>query len=503
MATDGDPPTVAAAPAADAGSPAERRLAALSALVAARDERLPISARVGVAAAALGVSPRSVWRWLRHGLPVGGGRRRWLPVEADIDAYTGWRGNAAAAWRARRAEDPSLPSLRTFERGLRRVLHPGDRAAIRDGVRGTRRYQVYLRWAPEARNQRWECDHTLLDVPVLFPRAQRPRRPWITLYVDGFSRAIMGWAIADYPSTASVLAALGDAIRVDPDRGPFGGVPASLRPDRGLEFAAHVLRQACGVLAIHLDPAPPYQPHLKGKVERINRTLIDQLLRELPHFSGGPRDAAGRLQDRSAAVLTLAALVAAVDSWVRWYNAERPHTELDGETPRERWLEDATPVRLVRPAELRWTLLDGKTRTVTTSGIGFHGLRFIAPELNGLVGCRVEIRFRPHDDSLIEVSRDGQHLCTAKPQGTLSAEERAAFQAHRRADAREQARRRRRAERRSRERFSPATVEQPAADVSVIPIAVLAARRGAGWDEELRRAARTDLLRLSGSEAVR
>lgn len=161
------------------------------------------------------------------------------------------------------------------------------------------------------------------------------------------------------------------------------------------------------------------------------------------------------------------------------------------------------PLRLVRPAELRWTLLDGKTRTVTTSGIGFHGLRFIAPELNGLVGCRVEIRFRPHDDSLIEISRDGQHLCTAKPQGTLSAEERTAFQAHRRADAREQARRRRRADRRSRERFSPATVEQPAADVSVIPIAVLAARRGAGWDEELRRAARTDLLRLSGSEAVR
>lgn len=497
MEIDGDPPTVAAAPAAETGPPADRRRAALTALAAARHEGRPISARVRATAAALGVSPRSVWRWLRHGLLTGSRRGQWLPDEADIDAYTGWRGNAAAAWRARRADDPSLPSLRTYERGLRRVLGPGDR----DGVAGRRRHQVYLRWAPEARNQWWECDHLLLDVPVLYPRARRPRRPWITLIVDGFSRAIMGWAISDYPSTASVLAALGDAIRVDPDRGPFGGVPATLRPDRALEFAAQVLRQACGILGIHLAPAPPYQPQLKGKVERLNRTLIDQLLRELPRFSGGPRDDAGRLQDRSAPVLTLAALIAAVDAWVRWYNAERPHTELEGQTPQERWLEDATPLRLVPPAELRWTLLDGKARTVTTSGIGFHGLHFIAPELNGLVGTRVEIRFRPHDDSLIEVFRDGQHLCTAKPQGTLTAAERAAFQAHRRADAEEQARRRRRAERRSRERFSPATTEEPAADVSVIPIEALAARRSAGRDEEMRRVARTDLLRLGRTEA--
>ena len=54
-----------------------------------------------------------------------------------------------------------------------------------------------------------------------------------------------------------------------PDGGPFGGVPATTRPDPGLEFAAGVLVQACGFLAIRLSPTPGYSPDLKGKVERL------------------------------------------------------------------------------------------------------------------------------------------------------------------------------------------------------------------------------------------
>ena len=168
---------------------------------------------------------------------------------------------------------------------MARRFEAGERAALLEGVEGRRRHQVYLRWEPEGRNELWEADHKQLDVPVLFPRAQRPRRPWTTLFVDGWSRAIMGWAIAEHPSTATVLSAVGEAIRVDPRRGPFGGLPAALRPDRGLEFVAGVLSQACGVLAVRLDPAPPYTPPLSGQSVWVSGREVPVLL-GLPSTAG-------------------------------------------------------------------------------------------------------------------------------------------------------------------------------------------------------------------------
>jgi len=479
---------------------AEARRCALDRLRAAQAAGLAISPLIGPTAAALGVAPRTLWRWLGEGLPGQGTSRAWQPTEADEDAYLRWKGNAAASWRERRAAGDA-PGLRTFQAALVRRFQAGERAALVEGVEGRRRHQVYLRWEPEARNELWETDHKELDVPVLFPRAQRPRKPWSTLFVDGFSRAVMGWAIADRASTASVLAALGEAVRVDPRRGPFGGLPAAIRPDGGLEFAAGAIEQACAVLAVRLAPVPPYSPHLKGKVERLHGTIVTALLAELPHFSGGPRDAAGGLRGGSLPVLSFAELVARIDAWVLAYNLERPHEGLDGGTPLERWREDATPLRTVGADQLRWTLLEEKARRVRKSGIRFHGIDFVAPELNGLVGESVAVRHRPHDDTSIEVFREGSHLCTALPQGALGPDERAAVLERRREDAARQARLARRATRRARERFAPATSAGPAETVTVVTATAAAGEKAGRDGDGLRRAARADLLGLPSGRA--
>jgi putative transposase len=80
---------------------------------------------------------------------------------------------------------------------------------VAEGAEGRRRHQVYLRWEARHRNEIWEADHKELEVLVLPPRCRRPQKPWATLFLDAFSRLIMGWAIALYPSAATVLAALG------------------------------------------------------------------------------------------------------------------------------------------------------------------------------------------------------------------------------------------------------------------------------------------------------
>jgi putative transposase len=169
-------------------------------------------------------------------------------------------------WREVREQGGRPPPLRTLQAAFARELSPAERASVRRGEAGRREHGLYLRYEAPHRNAVWQADHKQLPVLVVPPGRRRGRRPWVTLFLDDFSRAIVGWAISLQPSSAEVLAALRDAILVDRDRGPFGGLPGRLRWDHGLEFAAAAVEQAALALGIDVDPATPYAPHEKGKV---------------------------------------------------------------------------------------------------------------------------------------------------------------------------------------------------------------------------------------------
>jgi putative transposase len=455
-----------------------------------------VSERVRRAADAAGIGERTLWRWLRDEPAREPSSAAYLLKTEDLDEYVGQRGNAAAVWRARYG-DGGGPSLRTLQRAFDRELRPGDRAAVMHGAEGRRRHQVYLRWEARHRNEIWEADHKELEVLVRPPRCRRGQKPWVTMFLDAYSRLIMGWAICRYPSAASVLAALGKAIRLDPERGPFGGVPSTLRPDNGLEFAAGSLARVSGVLGCTLVPTPAYSPHLKGKLERANRTVTQELLAGLPFYTEGPRTIDGRLYGPDAPPMTLEQFVEEFDRWVRAYNTLRAHSALGGQTPLQRWSTDATPIQLLPDADLRWLLLADEERTIVKDGIHFHGLIFVAPELNARVGERVAIRYTPHDDRRIEIFEGEQWLATALPQNALSPEDRDRVLEQRRADAQEQGRRQRRASRQARVRLAAMTKPGPVETTTVIPgERDLSASEGAD-DLALRRQARTGLLDLT------
>jgi putative transposase len=268
-------------------------LAARLAELRAADELTAMEVRR--VAAELGVGERSVWRWAADGAPNGRlGRPPYRLSEAEVDADVACAGNAAAAWRARRAAGAAVPSLRAFQAAIARQLRPIERAAAADGIQGQRRHSVYLRWEAEQRNQRWEADHVELPVLVLAPRARRAHAPWVTLFVDAFSRLVMGWALAVTPSTASVLAGLRVGLVVDPARGPFGGVPGVLRPDRGLEFAAGAIGQAargarCARAArTSAHAAPEGQGRAAGPHDRPGFPVHPALLRARAPRQGRP-----------------------------------------------------------------------------------------------------------------------------------------------------------------------------------------------------------------------
>lgn len=55
------------------------------------------------------------------------------------------------------------------------------------------------------------------------------------------------------------------------------GVPEQIHSDRGTQFEASVFQRLCEELKIYKTRTTPYRPQANGKVERLNRTLVEWL----------------------------------------------------------------------------------------------------------------------------------------------------------------------------------------------------------------------------------
>ena len=472
------------------GSQPELRSRVVERLAAAQ-KSAPLSRRlVGEAAAACGVSERTMWRWVNEGDSPARPRVGVVPSERAVELLLAWRGNVAAVHRQLVEEGEDVPSVRTLARAFERGLSPAQRDLARRGDVALRDRAVYLRYEARFRGECYEGDHKQLSIEVLAPRAQRPQRPWVTMFVDQFSRLIVGWAMSLRPTQAEVLAALRMAVTVDPERGTFGGVPILLRWDRGLEFAADSIAQATLALGCVSQRTDAYCPWQKGKIERLNRTIEQELLQGLPGWTGGPRDVRGRLVDQTP--WTLERFVAVFADWISAYNTTRPHTALAGRTPLEAWRSDPTPVRALEHEEARWMLLARQTHVVQGDGIHHNRDIYFADELSGMRGEEVEVAYMPHDRRWIEVFHEGKWLATARPSVEFDADTRARVLERRREDEKELKAWARRARRRARVRVAPITgpgkieaLDPPAPRADTEPRTGRATLRLLGWEDQL------------------
>ena len=445
----------------------ERRQAVVSRLHALRESGRLQGHAVRAAADSLGVTERSVWRWLAAGAYDPSWRTGWRTTPEAIEALYRTGGRPTAAWRLLRDEGVAVPSRTAFCRALERDMSPAERAYARHGEEGRRRYSVYRRWEPQARNEVWETDHAELDVNVLPVRGRRLVRPWLTVIEDGFSRLVMGWALSLYPTTAEVLVAIREGIVIDPERGPWGGVPQLIRFDGGKEFLAHAVKRAAGELGCAALPTAPYSPHQKGKIERLHRTIGEGLIATLPHYTGGARRANGKLYAQPAP-LSLPQLRTRVREFVDAYNIGHRHASLGGMSPAEKWASSAAPLEVIEPERLRWMLMADQTRKVEKDGIHFENATFIAPELARIGGTTIEVRYMPHDLRSIEVFTGDGWLCTAYPQDQLTREESEAVIQARREAAREMSRRKAAASRKARNRIAPLTATGTVHDITAV-----------------------------------
>lgn len=437
---------------------AEVREAATAAL-GAFDGNGRLQDRVALIASELSVTERTVWRWVTAG--DGGrprrGRGRFEVTPEDVAELAYRHGSVAAVHRARGEE----PSLRTLRRAFARALSPGRMAGLEGGEQVRRNFDTYLTRPPQHRNECWEADHCELAIEVLLPEGQ-VIKPWLTSFLDRFSRVVCGWAISGQPSQESVLAALRAAILIEPPYGPVGGIPVSLRWDRGKEFLAQAVGSAARALGIDARALPAYSPHLKGALERFHESIETLLLAELPGFVHAPARARERRSKSKTALLTLDAFVTCFAEFVLRYNTQHPHSALGGETPLERWLEDDTPVAEIPGERLHHLLLARETRVVGKRGIRMFGAHYNTAELVGLVGETVEVRFMPHRHESVEVFLHEGHVGTALRDDLIDDEDAERLLRRRREEERWLARQQRDAERRRARRFEAVTAAPPA-----------------------------------------
>ncbi|MFF1498176.1 Mu transposase C-terminal domain-containing protein [Streptomyces sp. NPDC058304] len=409
------------------------------------------TAHVRLVASGLGVSVRTVRRWVEAARSEGRTGRRpqsRFTLTAQVRARLAvWGGNVAAVHReldaeARAAGDPeAVPSLATLQRAVARDLSAGERAGLRGGEAACRRYDVYGKRPATHRNACWEGDHK--RIPVRVDLEGSLVCPWVTWFIDVATKAIVGVAVTPHqPARDAVLAALRTGISRQDPYGPFGGLPGRVRVDRGKEFLCRTVERALGGFAVPVDDLSAYKPYRKGTVEALNGAVEEMLLVSLPGYTHRARPAEAYRSDPVEDLLSYPDFVKVLLDWVAWWNTEHHPAGLDANlTPLAAWEADPAPVEDVAEERLAFFALedDGRLRKITTKGISWRRRAYIGPWMAGHVGMRVRLRYLPHYDGRIEVfaaEEWGRHLGTAYLAEAATVEQRRALSSVREKKAR-------------------------------------------------------------------
>jgi putative transposase len=498
---------------AGGGLPAASRTAlrgpAVRRLLALRAGKKLTAGHVRVAAVALGVAERTVWRWLAAaesdeaaaaspGAPARAGAT--FTITPEVRGLLAlWKGNVRAVHRelvlraARKSPPVDAPSLTTLHRAIRRDLTPGERAGLAGGERAARKHDVFLARPRGWRNKEWETDH--MQAPVLVEVDGKARRPWITWFTDCATNAITGVAVTPvHPSRESVLSALRSAVLREDPYGPFGGLPEKVRVDRGKDFLSRTVTGAFDLLDVTVEDLPAYTPHLKGTVEGLNRAVESMFLAALPGYARQPRPGKRASRPKDEVLLGFEDFTSRLLAWTSWWNTEHHPAPLRGKTPLEAWQDDPTPLRDVPAADLwTFTLEDAGTRTLTTRGVRFRKRDYVSAWMTGQAGIRVRVRFMPHHDHRIEV----YHAATGRYLGPADLADQATEEqvsAVRRARAARSRRLKKDLEASQRQRYAAATQAEPPRR--------LGALTGAQADAELAQSASTNLSQLALPDVI-
>lgn len=167
---------------------------------------------------------------------------------------------------------------------------------------------VWTRFEAALPNETWQADMTHWALSDGTPVE-------ILNFVDDYSRLVTAAVVVPVATAADVVAAFYQAAAT-------WGFPASVLTDNGCIFTAQFRNGRCGfetelaTLGITIKHGKPYHPQTQGKIERFHQTL-KRWLRKQP------------------SVASIADLQDQIDTFVHYYNHQRPHSARAMVPPRQ------------------------------------------------------------------------------------------------------------------------------------------------------------------------
>lgn len=259
-----------------------------------------------------------------------------------------------------------LPAKATVYRWINRLYY----AVVRKAREGKAVTEKELRVAKDHVKvqhvlERVEIDHSPLDVQIIDKASGLVLgRAWLTLAIDRRSRCVLGFFLGfNPPSGYSVLACLRRAIlpktailrRFPQIRSdwPCHGVMDLIACDNGMDLHANDVEAAALAMSIEVLFCGVEHPEMKGAVERIFRTLSEDLIHQLPGTTFSNPRKRGKYNSEAKAAIDLETATLLITKWiVDWYH-NRPHRSLQGKTPLEVWTELARDRVIELPANPR------------------------------------------------------------------------------------------------------------------------------------------------------
>ena len=292
-------------------------------------------ASVSEVAAEVGVSRQTVHAWLRRyraaglaGLVDRSHRTVSCPHRASAELE-------AVVCELRRSH-PKWGALRILHELMRAPAPPAplpsrstvNRILVRHGLvipRARRRKRSdYVRWQRPTAMQLWQLD-IVYGPRLVDPVTGELREGRIVTGVDDHSRYCVIARVVERATGRAICLAFSAALE-------RYGAPEEVLTDNGKQFTGRFGRggevlfdKICRRNGIAHRLTAPRSPTTTGKIERFHQTLQSELLDEAPPFA------------------SLLEAQAALDDWVREYNADRPHQALDTKQP-------VTPAERFQPA---------------------------------------------------------------------------------------------------------------------------------------------------------
>lgn len=307
------------------------------------------------------------------------------------------------------AQGTPAPCYRTVYNIIKRIA-PALRTLAHHGSKAYHEtFDLLYRREADAPNAIWQADHTLLDMLLIDEQGQA-KKPWLTVILDDYSRAVAGYMVAfEAPSALHTALALRQAIWRKPEpTWQVCGIPGILYTDHGSDFTSQHLEQVCADLKIQPIFSLVGQPRGRGRIERFFNTVNQLLLARLPGYA--PAGFASQVTPR----LDLQGFTRGFAHFVLHEYHQTPHSAT-GLPPQARWSANGflpqLPVSLEQLDLLLLTV--AKPRRVQQDGVRFQSLRYIDSTLAAYVGEDVIIRYDPRDMAEIRVYHQGGFLCRA------------------------------------------------------------------------------------------